>query len=394
MEYMTARQRMITALRNGQPDRVPVAPDISNMIPCRLTGKPFWEIYVNNSPPLWQAYLDAIRYFGIDGWFIYGELQYQQAVRIEVDTIVERQAAGRRVRRVYHTPAGELTSCQVSPADNPPTMVEKLIKNFKEDFAKIKYLFADITGYDDTEFRRQKQELGEAGIMAIGVGTPGLHFFGEFFHGNLEAATYALTDYPDLFEELRELFGRYCLRQVEMALAAGADSILTGGSGSITMQSPELWRRLSLPTLQEITRRCRAAGVICGVHSCGKECYLVDVCARETELDYINPLEIPPMGDCDLADCKTNYGARLALMGNLHTTDVMLYGSPRRVRRKSLEAILAAGQGGGFVLSTGDQCGRDTPDENIRAMVEAVRQFGHYPLDVVAIRDEIKRLAD
>jgi len=42
---MTSKERMLTAFRNQQPDIVPVSPDISNMIPAKLTGKPFWDIY-------------------------------------------------------------------------------------------------------------------------------------------------------------------------------------------------------------------------------------------------------------------------------------------------------------------------------------------------------------
>ena len=38
----------------------------------------------------------------------------------------------------------------------------------------------------------------------------------------------------------------------------------------------------------------------------------------------------------------------------------------------------AAAVGGGFILSTGDQCGRDTPDENIFRLVETVRRYGRY----------------
>jgi len=34
-------------------------------------------------------------------------------------------------------------------------------------------------------------------------------------------------------------------------------------------------------------------------------------------------------GDCDLAEVKKLYGGKLALMGNLHTTDVMLLARPR-----------------------------------------------------------------
>ena len=42
MSKVTSRERMLKAMRNQQPDRIPVAPDMSNMIPCRHTGKPFW----------------------------------------------------------------------------------------------------------------------------------------------------------------------------------------------------------------------------------------------------------------------------------------------------------------------------------------------------------------
>ena len=40
---MTSRERMMCAMRGETPDRMPVAPDISNMVPCKLTGKPFWD---------------------------------------------------------------------------------------------------------------------------------------------------------------------------------------------------------------------------------------------------------------------------------------------------------------------------------------------------------------
>ena len=65
-------------------------------------------------------------------------------------------------------------------------------------------------------------------------------------------------------------------------------------------------------------------------------------------------------------------------MGNLHTTEVMLRGTPETVIEASKRAIDDAGEGGGFILSTGDQCGRDTPDGNIHAMVATARTYGKY----------------
>ena len=84
------------------------------------------------------------------------------------------------------------------------------------------------------------------------------------------------------------------------------------------------------------------------------------------------------MGDCDLAEVKRLYGHQLSLMGNLHTTEVMLRGKPADVEQASRKAIDDAAQGGGFILSTGDQCGRDTPFENIQAMIQTAKTYGKY----------------
>ena len=63
---MTPRERLQTVLAGNLPDCVPVAPDTSNMIPCRLTGKPFWDLYLYNDPPPWEAYIACAKHFGFD----------------------------------------------------------------------------------------------------------------------------------------------------------------------------------------------------------------------------------------------------------------------------------------------------------------------------------------
>ena len=80
----------------------------------------------------------------------------------------------------------------------------------------------------------------------------------------------------------------------------------------------------------------------------------------------------------DIFEIKRTFGKQIALMGNLHTTEVMLHGTPDTVREEAKWCIDVAAEGGGFILSTGDQCGRDTPDENIRALVEFARDYGKY----------------
>ena len=389
---MTKRERIMCALSGGQPDRMPVAPDTSYMIPCKMTGKTFQDVLMRYDPPVWDAYLDVVDYYDFDGWYMYGAVQYlsnsQCQTRYENYTDSE---GGIHVTQIVDTPKGELRQVTYFPTYDCQTPTEKFIKNFKEDFPKIKYLYPEITGINADTYSAQVKKLGDKGMMGIGIFPPGMSSFFYLFNG-MDEMTFAYYDERDLFLEFCDMYEKDQLRKLELILDLKPDSVLTGGSGSITLSSPEIWDELALPAIKKITKICKEAGIITGIHSCGKEMHLVKRCAEETDLNYVNPLEIAPMGDSDLRIAKRLYGDKLALMGNIHTTDIMLYGTPKDVRRESLIAMLDAGVGGGFVLSTGDQPGRDTPEENLREMVGVCREFGQYPLNTDAIKDELLTL--
>ena len=376
---MTAKERMLITIRNGRADRVPVCPDLSNMIPARLTGKPFWEVFAKNDPPLWKAWLAALDYFGFDG-YLNCEITFKEKRQYQEVLASSRFRDGRLIEKhVIHTPEGDLDYEWTYFEADSPALTVKPIKNLKEDLPRLKFLFPQITDYDREPLTSQEKMLGSGGVSAIYVSTPGFgNWFAKWFDGGLEQIVYEHMDHPELIEELRRLNDEYGTRQMELVLDAKPDCIEVGIAGGITMSSPDLFRKISLPTIKKHTRMAKEAGVPSVLHCCGKQRACVEMCALETDLNCINPLEIPPQGDCDLKEIKQTFGHRLSLMGNLHTTDIMLQGTPEDVEAAAMQAIDAAGQGGGFILSTGDQCGRDTPDENIHRMVEVARNYGRY----------------
>lgn len=400
---MTSRERMLAAMRNGQPDRIPVAPDISNMIPCRRTGKPFWDIYLYQDPPLWRAYMDTVRYFDMDGWVYNLEGFYipdpaapppPQDVREE--TVIVEQTEERIVTRSYTRRKGQgrewSRHVTVYPRADPPTLL--LASKVGLDappstWKPVEGVKPQKQGFD--LLREALDYFGGRGVIGAFVWAPML--------GNPEQELgYSIYDYTDKPDEVRTwavntLKHSTAYLQRILAGPVRPDFILTGGSGTLVFNTPDIVRDLTLPALKTITRLCKEAGMPSQIHCCGPERDLVKMCAEETDLSSINPLEIPPMGDCDLAEIKQSFGNKLGLMGNLHTTDVMLRGGVKEVRRESLKAIRAAGANGGFILSTGDQCGRDTPDANIREMVNVAKEFGTYPLDMAAIDREIRKLS-
>lgn len=393
VQEMTSRERMRTALSGGIPDRVPAAPDISNMVPCRLTGRPFWDIYFYQNPSLVWAYIDAVNYYGMDGWLIDGGVTFSLQSEVSVETAVLSHTPEALVaRNCYHTPDGDLTETVYYAAGNPPSYTEKLIKDLRADFKKVRHLFSGVKSYDASALADIRRIYGDAGLNSAMVVPPGFQTFLHYFDANLEGCTYAYYDEKELFCELSELHAKQELQKLDILLDVGYDAIMIGASGSVTLQSPALWDELTLPFVQKATHLCRQAGAVSGMHSCGIQQHLIRRCVEQTELDYVNPLEMPPMGDCVLSDIKNKYGKKIALMGNLHTTNTMLYGTADTVYLESLKCIRDAGENGGFVLSTGDQCGRDTPDENIFAMLRAAREFGTYPLCPQALDEAIHTL--
>jgi uroporphyrinogen decarboxylase len=380
---MTPKERFLTAMRNGKPDRVPVTPDISNYIPCKRTGLPFWDIYFTGQIPLWKAYLAAADYYGIEAWmasctgvpFLYGPSRVERVVERVLDK--HKDAMIEKTR--FRTPDGDMTQQSLCYRADPPSPIEKPMKDLAADFPKYKWLIQEPIGLD-MQVWEEMREACEKRQQAFGVcvGYPGFQGWMVAVEGGVSPLAYAEVDTPEILQEWFELDLASGTRAMEVLIAARPDYLLFGGSGTITLASPDLARKYAIPALRKWSAMAKAAGIPTMLHSCGKSRVLVDLLCDETDVNCINPLEIAPMGDVDLAEVKRARGRQIALMGNLHTTNVMLKGTPDDVRRAARQAILDAGDGGGFILSTGDQCGRETPEANLFALVETAREYGVY----------------
>ena len=75
---MNSRERLLTVLEGEIPDHVPVSPDISQMIPIRRTGLPYWDIYLYQRIPKWKAYIDSVKYFGFDSLMMIRKIQFEE----------------------------------------------------------------------------------------------------------------------------------------------------------------------------------------------------------------------------------------------------------------------------------------------------------------------------
>jgi uroporphyrinogen decarboxylase len=364
-------------MRGEIPDCVPACPDISNMVPARLTGKPYWDIYVYQDPPLWKAHIDAIKYFDIDGGYElydFGDLFSDETPWER--RIVDRRSDGSFVTQQFYPSTGEWSKyIEVHTIAMPPATQ---VKPENIGLPPIPSTWEVITGVKQWPkgfdlWKLIKKELGDHGVLGMPSG----------------ASTLVLQD-PDDIYEYQDNPQKFYRRRDEMIFTAERrletiarleekpDFIFCGASGSLIWQSPRIFRELALPVLKRVTEIAYDLGIPTHVHSCGPEKLLVKMAVEETKLSIIDPLEIPPMGDSNLAELKKLYGDKIILKGNLHTTDVMLNGTVDEVIRASKKCIDEGAAGGRFILSTGDQTPRDTPDANIFAVVETARSYGKY----------------
>ena len=378
---MNSKERLHAVLQGNIPDCVPVAPDFSNMIPARRTGKPFWDLYLYNDPPIWEAYIDTARYFDIDavmdGYFPIkypsdlnpDEPQWERFIVLRTeDRIVVQDSYLKNGQRIWKE------TVDVYYRADPPTEEVKpdsiglpgIPENF-EPLEGVKPVDAGPTGLP-----RVKELLGDQGMVGV-----------ELISSRALTSVEAIYHYYD-HPELHDTWAQDRVDQVErrfndiMAMEEKPDFICVGGSGTLVFQTVEIFRQLAFPAVKRGIELATAAGLPTHIHSCGPESELVKIMAEETDLTVIDPLEIAPMGDSNLAELKRLYGNKIVLKGNLHTTEVMLNNDPEVVVNAARKAIDDAAEGGRFILSTGDQCGRDTPDENLFAMVETARTYGRY----------------
>jgi len=65
---------------------------------------------------------------------------------------------------------------------------------------------------------------------------------------------------------------------------------------------------------------------------------------------------------------------KVTMNGNIHTVETLIRGTPEDVRREVREVCEAFAGTNRVIVGTGDQVGRETPEENLHAMIDEARR--------------------
>lgn len=363
---MNSRERMLIALNNGRPDR----------LPCQVHG---WMTYYLNhylgGMDWWQAY----EKFGMD-YAIYVSPQYIYSDRDLAQWRVDRRELGvdadgnHRWEETIETPEGALHH---TGAWNEITdwEIEYLIKT-PDDFRLWERYCPIPIAADLKPIREVKERLGDKGIIRSHPFSPGQGSPWQSFCtlvGTQTAIMMAL-DTPDFVHHALNAILQRTLKVTEMWRGTPADMVETGGgAGSNTVISPKLFREFCIPYDRQQHAALHDVGLKIVYHLCGGLMHMLEL-VTENGADGLETMTPPSMGgDCDLREASRRVGDKLFFIGGFDQNAGFEQGTPEVARRLVIECFEATKDHAGYICAPSDHFFFGDP-ANLQAFADAAKE--------------------
>ena len=384
---MTSRERVQAVLNHEIPDRVPIIVGVSNATGIKM--KPYQGVkklaginapdnYIYDWPELGSAKVDE---------------QTMLRLHCDVRGVLDRfprEVQERNKNRDPHSPCLDdwgMGQIEIEPGvwfpGYHPLADATTIKELKD--------YAGWPEMDDpyrvAHVKEEAQKLADEKRFAI-MATPWLMFPLERAFGlqGMDKFLMNLAMVPDFAEAMLKKNLELCKQHMGHfleAIGANIDLIKIGddlGSQDRLMISPRMYRQMLKPLhaelIQFIKERTKAKVFF---HTDGDVFDLIEDFI-EIGVDVLNPIQTSAGKMSDLAGLKQRYGSRLVFCGAIDTQQILPHGNPEDVRKEVRRVINILGEGGGYMVASVHTIMNEVPPENILAMVDAVEEYGYYPL--------------
>ncbi len=363
---MTSKQRFLTALAGGKPDRLPVTTHwvpsyfLQNVV--HLAEQDFYDRF-GLDPILYLAphRPDPARgeYYDPDQ----GEIGFLESRRIASDQwrVRREDLPGREypaTRWSFVTPKGTLS--MVLESDRYSAWVVEPLVKARRDIELIGE-FCTAPLCDVATVNQAAEAYGERGLVRSYVccfdvfGQPGTWQDATCLAGT-EEMILATFDDPGWVHEFLALLQRR--KQVHLDSMAGArfDLLeLGGGSASSSVISPRIFDEFVAPYDAALIQRAHQRGQRIAYHTCGGMMPLLERIAamRPDAMETFTP---PAMGgDANLAEARRRIPRDICLIGGFDQYHHFVGGTPAQTRGEVRRCFEAAGREGGYILCPSDQ---------------------------------------
>jgi len=363
---MTSRERLLTAIEGGIPDRLPVT--------THHVMQYFLDKYMDGID--YQQFFDR---FGMDSikWiiphkpkntkkeyfepgqsepgFLEGKRIVSDDWQIKWDEIEDPYFDVRRYK--LNTPGGTLT--MTIKSDSASSMITEYPIKEKIDIEILaKYMtqpVCDVEAVNKEAEKFQDRGIVRGHILTFDVfGQPGCWQDAACLVG-IEKLIMATYDDPDWVHELLKILQKRKVEFIRSLEGAKYDILeLGGGDASTTIISPKIFDEFVAPYDSKLIEEAHQVGQRIVYHTCGGMMPILENIAamKPDAMETFTPSEMG--GDIDLAEAKERIGDQVCMIGGFDQYNYFNNCSPEETRKKVRELFNQAGQNGGYILAPSD----------------------------------------
>ncbi|RHU26161.1 hypothetical protein DXD68_12420 [Parabacteroides sp. TM07-1AC] len=355
---MTPRERFLTALNGGVPDRIPITEHLFS-----------------------QKLLKEV--LGYNTILYEGKAQAELAAKLGIDAI--------------WTPINGFCGIEETPHEKDEIYKDEWGVTYRKNgwpiIAQIdtpvksredweKYNFPPV----DTPYRLRifKDTKGaNSGDLAIVLGALGPFTMLSWYIMDFETLSITMYTDPEMIHEMNEAVLKWTLDVIRLAIAdGGVDCVQIsddwGGTNSLLI-SPDDFRTFFVPYFRRLVEGIKETGVPVIMHNDGRIWDVLDDLV-DCGIDGLHPVE--RAAGMDLKKVKEKYKGKLTPVGNINNKITMASADPEDVRKEVLECIKEAGADGGYIIATDHSIHDLIPYENVKCLIETVKEYGTYPIQL------------
>ena len=361
---MNSRERVLSVLKGELPDRLPwIENFVSNEVMAGLLGHDNFDVPCTYSqkidfPGMIRVSPDLRKVIPIDN--------------ISYDLVPPRFAKTEKLGGHDNITEGLIkTRNDLKLLDNLPDPDDEAMYRPAEDFLK-----------------RHKDD--SAAIITVRSGPSNTYLSMGIDH----FCTSIMTD-PEFVQEILWRFSNWTKQVVKNVQELPFDLFFTPddiGFGAAPMISPKHFREFCVPVMKNVFDEIKLPIIY---HSDGNIMPIMDDIIA-LGVDGVANMEPGPM---DIVDVKQKYGSQITIVGNIDLHYTLTEGTVEETRQEVKERIQALAPGGHYILASANSLPNYVKPENVRAMGEALLEYGDYstgdfaklPAQIVQKQPETKK---
>ncbi len=358
---MNSRERLLTALDLGIPDRVPTWDWFDEAVTINIAAILGLKSHHNvttlrkgdESRHSIDLYCRVVEALDVDG----------TSNVYNTSLVAENANFGRdKYGRGY-----------ILSENGMPAIIEPAVSSLRD--LETYDMVSRIEASDFNGLRNVVERLGDERAHCLNLNGP----FQEAWNvmGGMDKTMMAFIEQPEFVHAVLQEVTRFNIALMDEAVSIGADFFMIDGDicgNNYTLMSIEHFRSFILPYKKQLVDHAHGLDRKIVKHSDGMVWPIMDDLIT-AGFDGFHPVQPQCM---DMKTTKAYLHKRLCVFGNVDCLDLLVFGKPDEVVEATRQCIAEASPDGGHILCSSNSLHPGCKAENVIAMFKAANRFGSY----------------